>query len=108
VHDLMPVGWTEWMAAVGGPELPRGGPIFSDSAIAQRAAVEGLGVALGRSLLVVPDLVAGRLIRLLRRELPSPFSYWLIRPAGRRDALVDMFGEWLVEEVLTPTTDFRS
>lgn len=105
VHDLMPVGWTEWMAALGGPEPPGGGPVFSDSAIAHRAAVEGLGVALGRSRLAVPDLVAGRLVRLLRHEHPSPFGYWLVRPSGRRDALVDMFGDWLLANVLTPTPD---
>lgn len=105
VHDLMPIGWTEWMAALGGPEPASGGPVFSDSAIAHRAAVEGLGVALGRSLLVMPDIVAGRLVRLLRHELPSPFGYWLIRPSGRRDALVDMFADWLLAEVLTLTPD---
>jgi LysR family glycine cleavage system transcriptional activator len=100
IHDLMPLGWAEWLAAFGGPELQSKGPVFSDSALAQRAAVEGLGVALGRSLLVAPDLASGRLTRLLRQELRSPFSYWLVRPMGRRDALVDLFGEWLCEEIL--------
>jgi hypothetical protein len=31
-------------------------------------------------------------------ELRSPFSYWLIRPTGRRDSLVDLFREWLIAE----------
>ncbi len=105
IHDMMPMGWAEWLATLGGPEPTSDGPIFSDSALAQRAAVEGLGVALGRSLLVAPDLAAGNLIRLLGHDLPSPFSYWLVRPPGRSDELVDRFCDWLVEEVLTPNLD---
>jgi LysR family transcriptional regulator, glycine cleavage system transcriptional activator len=101
VNDMMPIGWTEWRAAFGGSEKPTAGPTFSDSALAQRAAVEGLGVALGRSLLVAPDLAAGRLVRLLPHEIPSPFAYWLVRPPGRADMLVDLFRNWLMEEVVT-------
>ena len=87
-------------AALGGPEPQPGGPVFSDSALAQRAAMEGLGVALGRALLVAPELASGRLIRPVRDELRSPFSYYLIRPLGRRDALIDLFGQWLIEHIL--------
>ena len=100
IHDMMPLGWTEWFAALGGPEPQPGGPVFSDSALAQRAAMEGLGVALGRALLVAPELASGRLIRPVRDELRSPFSYYLIRPLGRRDALIDLFGQWLIEHIL--------
>ncbi len=100
VNDMMPIGWNEWRAAFGGPETPTGGPTFSDSALAQRAAVDGLGLALGRSVLVAPDLAAGRLVRPLRQEIPSPFAYWLVRPPGRDDMLVDLFRSWLMEEVL--------
>jgi LysR family glycine cleavage system transcriptional activator len=99
VHDLMPVGWVEWFAALGGPEPPSGGPVFSDSALALRAAADGLGIALGRSHLVAPDLAAGRLVRLVKDELRSPFAYWLVRPPGPRDALIDLFGQWLVEHI---------
>ena len=101
IHDLMPLGWSEWCAALGAPDVKFHGPVFSDSALAQRAAVEGLGVALGRSLLVAPDLAAGRLLRPVPEELPSPFSYWLIRPPSRRDRLVDLFEEWLLEKMHT-------
>jgi LysR family glycine cleavage system transcriptional activator len=99
VHDLMPMGWGEWFAALGGPEPPSGGPVFSDSALALRAAADGLGIALGRSHLVEPDLATGRLVRLVKDELQSPFSYWLVRAPGRRDSLIDLFGQWLVEHI---------
>jgi LysR family transcriptional regulator, glycine cleavage system transcriptional activator len=74
------------------------GSVFSDSTLALRAASEGLGVALGRSRLVGPDMDSGRLIRMSNSELRSPFAYWLVRPIGRRDALVDLFKEWLISE----------
>jgi LysR family glycine cleavage system transcriptional activator len=98
IHDLMPIGWSEWLAAFAAPEIEINGPVFSDSSLALRAASEGLGIALGRSKLVGPDLDSGRLVRASTNELRSPFSYWLVRPSGRRDALVDLFKEWLVAE----------
>lgn len=99
IHDLMPVSWVEWMAAFGGPEVRAGGPTFSDSSLALRSAVEGFGVALGRSCLVQPDLASGRLVRLFNTGLRSPFAYWLVRPAGRVDRLVELFHEWLMEDI---------
>jgi LysR family transcriptional regulator, glycine cleavage system transcriptional activator len=104
IHDLMPAGWTEWVAAMGGDPPEPGGLVFSDSALAVRAAADGLGIALGRSVLVEPDLASGRLIGLRQFELASPFSYWLVRPQGRRDDLVDLFFEWLSER-LKPLPD---
>jgi LysR family glycine cleavage system transcriptional activator len=102
IHDLMPVGWIEWLSAFGCEvDRPPGGLTFSDSSLAQSAATHGLGICLGRSVLVAPDLLEGRLVRVSGQELRSPFSYWLIRPSGKHDALVDLFSDWLVEEVLT-------
>jgi LysR family transcriptional regulator, glycine cleavage system transcriptional activator len=93
IHDLMPLGWVEWLSQFGCQiDRPAGGLTFSDSALAQEAAVQGLGVYLGRSILTASDLLNGRLI--------SPFSYWLVRPFGKHDALVDLFADWLVEEIL--------
>jgi DNA-binding transcriptional LysR family regulator len=61
-----------------------------------RAAVEGMEVAVGRAHLVAPDLAARRLVRLSKDTVRSPFSYWLIRPTGRSDRIVDLFSGWLV------------
>lgn len=101
VHDLMPMGWPEMASRLDLGPLPEGGLIFSDSSIALRAAVEGMGVAVGREHLVAPDLAAGRLVRLSTKTVRSPFSYWLIRPTDRSDRLVDLFSSWLVETVFS-------
>jgi LysR family glycine cleavage system transcriptional activator len=101
IHDLMPLGWVEWLSAFGlQADRSGGGLTFSDSALAQQAAVQGLGIHLGRSILAASDLLNGRLVRIFGEELASPFSYWLIRPSGKHDALVDLFADWLAEEIL--------
>lgn len=99
IHDLMPVGWAEWFASVGVSDPPAGGLMFTDSAIALSAAADGLGVVMGRSQLIAPDLAAGRLVPAWPKEQRSPFQYWLVRPRDRADALVDLFVEWLVGEI---------
>jgi len=101
IHDLMPVGWAEWFAAAGGATPKSNGPVFSDSSLALRAAIDGLGVVLGRSVLASPDLVAGRLVRISKRVIASPFSYWLVRVPGQRDGLVELFSRWLLDHVLS-------
>ncbi len=102
IDDLMPLGWVEWLSAFG-IELSRLSSTLNctDSSLAQQAAAQGLGVYLGRSVLVATDLQNGRLMRVLDKELLSPFSYWLVRPIAKQDALVDLFADWLVEEVLS-------
>jgi len=101
IHDLMPVGWAEWFAATGEPTPKSNGPVFSDSSLALRAAIDGMGVVLGRSVLTSPDLVAGRLVRLSKHGIASPFSYWLVRAPGQHDGLVELFARWLLDHVLS-------
>ncbi|HEY1857854.1 LysR substrate-binding domain-containing protein [Acidocella sp.] len=101
VHDLGPVTWVEWLAEFGASP-PRQGEALAvtDSALAQRAAVEGIGVALGRSRLAYWALKEGRLIRPVRDAIPSPFSYFLVRPKDRRnDPLIHRFRDWLLAEI---------
>jgi LysR family glycine cleavage system transcriptional activator len=101
VHDLGPVSWVEWLAAFGAPPPGRAEALtVTDSALAQRAAMDGVGVALGRSRLADRELAAGRLVRPVSESMPSPFGYFLVRPQARgADALVGRFGEWLLAEV---------
>ena len=62
--------------------LPRG-PDFHDAAALIQAAIDGTGVALGRKALVDLDIAAGRLVQPFGSAIESPFSYYLVRPAGR-------------------------
>jgi LysR family glycine cleavage system transcriptional activator len=101
VHDLGPVSWVEWLARFGAPS-PRQSEsvVVTDSALAQQAAMNGIGVALGRSQLADRALKAGQLIRPVAQSLPSPFGYFMVRPHGRNDEkLVSSFKDWLVATV---------
>jgi len=61
------------------------------------AAASGMGVAIAPWAFVAPDIAAGRLAAPFGFvERPSRFVF--LRPSGRRDAAVDAFRDWLVEE----------
>lgn len=76
--------WARWYRAVGldWPE-PNMGPMFDDSTLMLRAALDGQGVALGRQWLAVDELRAGRLIAPFEHAVADDFAYWLVWPTGR-------------------------
>lgn len=95
------LGWTEWLEALGVPELqPAGSLRFSHYDQLIQAAMDGEGVAIGRNPLL------GRLIR--KKQLVAPFSrrtvpsreYFIVASAGSagRPAVAD-FAEWLLAEM---------
>lgn len=89
--------WARWFRAVGldWPE-PSSGPMFDDSPLMLRTAVDGHGVALGRQWLAIDELRAGRLVAPFDLAIRDDFAYWLVWPTGRTvnpDAA--RFREWL-------------
>jgi LysR family glycine cleavage system transcriptional activator len=102
IHDKGEITWIEWLARVGGPEPDRTGPFFVESSLAYQAAIDGGGLALGRSILVADDLRTGRLAAPLALSMPAPYAYFLIRPARRRSPLADAFRDWLLAEIFAP------
>jgi LysR family transcriptional regulator, glycine cleavage system transcriptional activator len=91
--------WQEWFARFGGTPPGRFAASFSDAESLQRAAVEGLGVALGRLSLAQPLLDSGRLVTLCGDRLPSEYSHYLVHPPRSADhAGLRAFREWLMEE----------
>jgi len=92
--------WRVWLTAAGvsGVEATRG-PRFSHSGLALDAAVDGLGVALGISLLAAHDVEAGRLVMPFPLALPSSFAYYLVYPEGSADRpQLAAFRTWLLDE----------
>jgi LysR family glycine cleavage system transcriptional activator len=64
-----------------------------------QAAVQGLGVALGREPLVIDALGDGRLVRPLDGVAVSQFSYWFVCPkAAMKSERILQFHEWLFQE----------
>lgn len=90
--------WQLWLTAAGVPLsiAKQRGLTFDAGFMAIQAAVEGLGVALGRSHLVEDDIAAGRLVAPFDTILPQDAGYYVVSPMVAAEALkIRLFREWL-------------
>lgn len=93
--------WDTWVSLGDGPALDtRRGLRFDTIHMALEAAVQGLGVAMGRLPIVLPEIAAGRLVPAFGPPRPCAAGYWLVSApdAGRRPALA-AFRRWIIEEL---------
>jgi LysR family glycine cleavage system transcriptional activator len=92
-------GWGTWLAEAGLSEADFTIRRYTQSNIVVQAAIQGLGVALGRTPLVIDALRNGALVSPCGPVLISPFSYALVTPArGLTNSILDSFRTWLVDE----------
>ena len=64
------------------------------------AAIDGLGVALGRSIMVDDDLAADRLVKPFNLLLKAEFAYYLVCPPTHvARPKVKAFRDWVFDEV---------
>lgn len=109
LHDDDPVGlldWREWLRTVGVDSVDATrGPRFRDASHLIQAAIEGQGVALGRTALVANDLSSGRLVRLFEISLPADHAYYVVMPEAWVDRpKVRAFTDWLFDTSQTEDT----
>ena len=94
-----PDDWQVWLTAAGvkGVDASRG-VSFDFPLAAYQAAMDGLGVALGRQALVAPDLKAGRLVVPFDFKMATgDFAYYLVYPAEAiRRRKIKAFRDWVV------------
>jgi len=91
--------WSDWFQHFGGTPPKRYVATFDDSETMHRAAVEGLGVALGRLTLVRPMVEAGRLITPFEERLKAEFAHYLVFPErSERHRGLHAFRDWLLQE----------
>lgn len=91
--------WPLWLEKAGIPGTTFAGEISCDLLYpSYQAAIEGLGVAMGRSAVVVADIRAGRLIEPFAVRLPSSLGYHLVT-TEERDKLqkVQIFCDWALD-----------
>ena len=75
------------------------GPGFTDASMVLQAAVEGQGVALGRSALAGNDLEAGRLVLNFTPANSTHNRYYLVYPLQHAERpKLRQFRDWLLEE----------
>jgi LysR family transcriptional regulator, glycine cleavage system transcriptional activator len=98
LHDEMREDWGMWLRAAGVTTVDATrGPGFDDSGLLIQAAIEGLGVALGRSVLVKGDLQAGRLIRPFTPSIMAEFAFYLVYlPETEAAPKIKAFRDWLI------------
>jgi LysR family transcriptional regulator, glycine cleavage system transcriptional activator len=88
--------WTRWFAHAGGAPPARFVASLDDSEAHHRAALDGVGVALGRLTRARLLLDAGQLVLLSRHRLKTDFAHYLVHPPrvqGHRGFLA--FRDWL-------------
>jgi LysR family glycine cleavage system transcriptional activator len=92
--------WFTWLQAAGvrGIDGQRGLQLDA-SMLAIQAAIDGQGVALGRSVLVADDIASGRLVAPFDLTFESGFGYHIVHPRkpGAPDA-VRSFVRWVRAE----------
>jgi LysR family transcriptional regulator, glycine cleavage system transcriptional activator len=89
-----------WLKIAGATGVDDSRDLHVDaSMLAIQAAIDGQGVALGRSVLVEDDLVAGRLIRPVPLALPLRFGYYVVHLKDLpTDSRVHLCRCWLLAE----------
>jgi len=93
--------WRFWLTAAGVAGIdPERGPRFDSSIAAYRAAEEGLGLAIGRGLVLGGALESGRLVAPFDMRLASAHAYYLACAEGTENVRkIAAFRRWLLAEV---------
>ncbi|WP_120496147.1 transcriptional regulator GcvA [Kiloniella sp. EL199] len=94
------VNWRRWLHIAGVTDIdPDKGPGYNDSSLILQAAIEGQGVALGRTSLTYDDLKAGRLVCPFGPRAPSSYQYYVVTPQSTSEITkIKVFREWLLAE----------
>ena len=101
LYDLAWDGyWAHWFASreAGVPDMSRASGYRLYSMMIQ-AALEGMGVALGHSLLIAPHLEGGTLVALFEPPVAAPARYFLaVAPGSADKPEARAFLDWLRAE----------
>lgn len=95
--------WDAWFRARGTPvPAPGEGRAIRVDTIhmAAEAAIQGLGIAIGRKPLFNDDLDEGRLVEIAGPPVPGATGYWLVgSPLSFERPEVKLFRAWILEEL---------
>jgi LysR family transcriptional regulator, glycine cleavage system transcriptional activator len=111
-HTLLHVNlyrdeWLLWLTAAGLPATlaTRPGLTFDLGLMALQAAIDGLGVALGRTPFVANDIAAGRLVVPFDVVLPSEAGFYVVAPQQTADTQkIAQFRDWLISAASNSVT----
>ena len=94
--------WRLWLTAAGLPAdiSKQPGVSFDLSFVTVQAAIDGIGVAMGRTSYVEGDIAQGRLVVPFKIALPADAGFYLVSPETRADPpKLGAFRQWLKASV---------
>lgn len=99
VSPIITDEWPAWLQYVGHQATEFDGEIYCEGLSFSMAATRaGLGMGIGRSLLVKDDLATGRLVEPFGMRLQSEAAYYAVsRPEKSDLPRVKIFTDWLLE-----------
>jgi LysR family glycine cleavage system transcriptional activator len=92
--------WRQWLTAAGLPldMLAQRGVSFDMIFMTVQAAIDGSGIAMGRTSYVRDDIAKGRLVVPFDIALPADAGFYLVSPEGGIDRpKLRAFREWLTD-----------
>src|SRR5690606_21328070 len=96
--------WRLWLTAAGLPTdlSSHGGLTFDLNFVTVQAAIDGHGVAIGRTAYVRDDIAKGRLVVPFDITLPVEAGFYLVSPEDRADTpKLATFRQWLLDAIRT-------
>jgi LysR family glycine cleavage system transcriptional activator len=94
--------WRQWLTAAGLPAdiSKQRGVSFDLSFMTVQAAIDGIGVAMGRTSYVQDDIAKGRLVVPFDIALPTDAGFYLVSPEGGDEPQkLKLFRQWLLAAV---------
>ncbi len=91
--------WRQWLTAAGLPsDISRPpGITFDLILMTVQAAIDGIGVAMGRTSYVQDDIAKGRLVVPFKIALPADAGFYLVSPEGVAEPpKLGAFRQWLI------------
>jgi LysR family transcriptional regulator, glycine cleavage system transcriptional activator len=91
--------WRLWLTAAGLPTnlSTHPGVTFDLIFMTVQAAIDGIGVAMGRTSYVEADIAKGRLVVPFKITLPADAGFYLVYPEATADApKLAAFRQWLL------------
>jgi LysR family glycine cleavage system transcriptional activator len=77
------------------------GLTFDLTLMTVQAAIDGIGVAIGRTSYVEADIAKGRLVVPFKITLPADAGFYLVSPEARTDSpKLSAFRQWLTASVV--------
>ena len=96
--ETRPTAWAAWFEGQGVAPPATTGMLMDQFSMMIQAAIAGLGIALLPDYLARVEIAEGRLLPVLRTEVPGTGSYWLAWPETKdRHAPLRAFRQWLAQ-----------